>query len=79
MVLPLSRLHGLRGERKALMAARPFVPERGNQERDCCTYSGKGLQYKMLLMKDVKGVATGYINTQEKGLCNCFNLTIFGH
>lgn len=29
MVLPLSRLHDVRGERKALMAARPFVPGAG--------------------------------------------------
>lgn len=26
MVLPLSRLHDVRAERKALMAVRPFVP-----------------------------------------------------
>lgn len=29
MVLPPLRLHHVRGERKALMAARPFVPEAG--------------------------------------------------
>lgn len=28
-----SRLHGLRGERKALMAARPFVPEAETQSK----------------------------------------------
>ena len=32
MVLPLSRLHDVRAERKTLMAARPFVPEAGS---DC--------------------------------------------
>ena len=30
MVLPLLRLHDVRAERKALMAARPFVPEAWN-------------------------------------------------
>ena len=29
-MLPLSRLHDVRGVRKALMAARPFVPGAGN-------------------------------------------------
>ncbi len=32
MVLPLLRLHDVRGERKALMAARPFVPEAEEKE-----------------------------------------------
>ena len=31
MVLPLSRLHDVRAERKALMAVRPFVPEAGDE------------------------------------------------
>lgn len=31
MVLPLSRLHDVRGEWKALMAVRPFVPEAGKK------------------------------------------------
>lgn len=34
MVLPLMRLHDVRGERKALMAARPFVPEAGRIPED---------------------------------------------
>lgn len=51
----------------------------GPLERFCMGFMrGEGRQ-AVLLMKDVKKVAMGYINTQEKGLCNCSNLTIFGN
>ncbi len=45
MVLPLSRLHHVRAERKALMAARPFVPERRNGN-DSTAFSETRVQQK---------------------------------
>jgi len=42
MVQPLLRLHHVRGERKALMAARPFVPEAEDICRVNWTFFRKG-------------------------------------